>query len=148
MKFNNKFKSLLSILCLIAVLFSAFAGCDSENTYETTEIVETTLENQTEEYPEEEDVAEEQQDDRDGGGKGECQRAALLHALVDTVKLAGTHILARVNGHGLAEGEVGHHGETVDPHDDHIAGNHGLAHSIGQSPTGGGACCPSATPSR
>jgi DNA-entry nuclease len=47
MKFNNKFKSLLSILCLIAVLFSAFAGCDSENVSEsTTEIVETTLENQ------------------------------------------------------------------------------------------------------
>ena len=47
MKFNNKFKSLLSILCLIAVLLSAFAGCDSENTYETTtKNVETTLENQ------------------------------------------------------------------------------------------------------
>ena len=47
MKFNNKFKSLLSILCLIAVLLSAFAGCDSENVSEsTTEIVETTLENQ------------------------------------------------------------------------------------------------------
>ncbi len=39
MKFNKKLKSLLSILCLIAVLFSAFAGCDSET---TTEFVETT----------------------------------------------------------------------------------------------------------
>ena len=58
MKFNNKFKSLLSILCLIAVLFSAFAGCDSENTYETTEIVETTLENQTEEYEDEEAITD------------------------------------------------------------------------------------------
>ena len=53
MKFNNKFKSLLSILCLIAVLLSAvtLTGCDSKSTYEdTTEIVGTTLENQTEEY--------------------------------------------------------------------------------------------------
>ena len=59
MKFNNKFKSLLSILCLIAVLFSAFAGCDSENTYETTtEIVGTTLENQTEEYETDEATTE------------------------------------------------------------------------------------------
>lgn len=50
MKFNSKLKSLLSILCLIAVLFSAvtLTGCDSESTYEdTTEVVETTEENQT-----------------------------------------------------------------------------------------------------
>ncbi len=47
MKMNNKLKSLLSILCLIAVLFSVFSGCDSENVTETTtEIVETTPENQ------------------------------------------------------------------------------------------------------
>lgn len=45
MRFNNKLKSLLSILCLVAVLFSAFAGCDSEDVTEsTTEIVETTEE--------------------------------------------------------------------------------------------------------
>ena len=45
MKMNKKLKSLLSILCLVAVLFSAFAGCDSEDVTEsTTEIVETTEE--------------------------------------------------------------------------------------------------------
>ena len=45
MRFNNKLKSLLSILCLVAVLFSVFAGCDSEDVTEsTTEIVETTEE--------------------------------------------------------------------------------------------------------
>ena len=61
MKFNNKFKSLLSILCLIAVLLSAvtLTGCDSESTYEdTTEIVGTTLENQTEEYETDEATTE------------------------------------------------------------------------------------------
>ncbi len=55
MRLNNKFKSLLSILCLIAVLFSAvsLAGCGSENSYEgTTEetdiIVEAFSENDEE----------------------------------------------------------------------------------------------------
>lgn len=48
MKFNNKLKSLLSILCLIAVLFSSFAGCDSEKISETTtEIIEITEESTT-----------------------------------------------------------------------------------------------------
>ena len=50
MKFNSRLKSLLSILCLIAVLFSAvtLTGCDSESTYEdTTKVVATTEENQT-----------------------------------------------------------------------------------------------------
>ena len=47
MKLNKKLKSLLSILCLIAVLLSAFAGCDSGNGYEnTTEFVGITEENQ------------------------------------------------------------------------------------------------------
>lgn len=47
MKFNKKLKSLLSILCLVAVLFSAFAGCNSEAIDEaTTEVIETTLESQ------------------------------------------------------------------------------------------------------
>ena len=47
MKINKKLKSLLSILCLVAILFSAFVGCDSETTTETTtEIIETTLKNQ------------------------------------------------------------------------------------------------------
>ncbi len=41
MKLNNKLKSLLSILCLIAVLFSSFAACDSET---ATGIVGTTEE--------------------------------------------------------------------------------------------------------
>lgn len=36
MNFNKKLKSLLSILCLIAVLFSAFSGCDSESSYDGT----------------------------------------------------------------------------------------------------------------
>lgn len=46
MKFNKKLKSLLSILCLIAVLFSAFNGCGSGNISETTtEITEATVEN-------------------------------------------------------------------------------------------------------
>lgn len=46
MKFNKKLKSLLSILCLIAVLLSAFSGCGSENISETTtEITEATVEN-------------------------------------------------------------------------------------------------------
>lgn len=50
MKSNKKLKSLLSILCLIAVLFSAvtLTGCDSESLSEaTTEIVGITRENQT-----------------------------------------------------------------------------------------------------
>ena len=48
MKFNKKLKSVLSTLCLVAVLFSAFAGCDSENVSEnTTEIVGATLEKHT-----------------------------------------------------------------------------------------------------
>jgi len=50
MKFNKKFKSLLSILCLIAVLFSAatLTGCYSESTYEdTTEIVDSNEESAT-----------------------------------------------------------------------------------------------------
>ncbi len=49
MKYNKKLKSLLSILCLLAVLFSAvtFTGCDSESTREdTTEIIKTTENNQ------------------------------------------------------------------------------------------------------
>ena len=47
MKFNKKLKSLLSIFCLIAVFVSAFAGCDSEITTDTTtEIVKTTTESQ------------------------------------------------------------------------------------------------------
>ncbi len=47
MKFNKKLKSLLSILCLIAVLLSSFAGCGSEQSDETTtEIIETTIESQ------------------------------------------------------------------------------------------------------
>ena len=46
MNFNKKLKSLLSILCLVAVFFSVFTGCDSEITSEiTTGIVETTVEN-------------------------------------------------------------------------------------------------------
>jgi len=56
MKFNKKLKSLLSILCLIAVLFSAvtLTGCDSESVSETTteavETIESQLtENETEE---------------------------------------------------------------------------------------------------
>lgn len=45
MKMNKNLKSLLSILCLIAVLLSAFVGCDSEIISEaTTEIIETTVE--------------------------------------------------------------------------------------------------------
>ena len=47
MKFNKKLKSVLSVICLIAVLFSGFAGCGSDGFDEaTTEIIETTLENQ------------------------------------------------------------------------------------------------------
>lgn len=47
MKFNQKLKSLLSILCLVAVLLSSFAGCGSEQSDETTtEIIETTIESQ------------------------------------------------------------------------------------------------------
>ena len=54
MKFNKKLKSLLSILCLIAVLFSSFAGCGSEQFDETTtEIVETTESQLTENENEE-----------------------------------------------------------------------------------------------
>ena len=45
MKFNKKLKSLLSILCLVAVLLSSFAGCGSEQSDETTtDIIETTIE--------------------------------------------------------------------------------------------------------
>lgn len=45
MKLNNKLKSLLSILCLLSVLLSAFTGCYSESTTETTtDIVEITEE--------------------------------------------------------------------------------------------------------
>lgn len=50
MKCNKKIKSLLSILCLVAVLFSAvtLTGCDSEtSSATTTEIVETTEESTT-----------------------------------------------------------------------------------------------------
>lgn len=42
MKFNSKLKSVLSILCLLAVLISSFAGCGSEVSYteETTGAIE------------------------------------------------------------------------------------------------------------
>lgn len=58
MKFNSKLKSLLSIFCLIAVLFSAvtLTGCDSESTYEaTTESVDFTVEAFSEDDKEAED---------------------------------------------------------------------------------------------
>ncbi len=59
MRLNKKIKSLLSILCLIAVLLSAFTGCDSEKISETTtEIVETTLENQITGNKTEEDITD------------------------------------------------------------------------------------------
>ena len=57
MHLNKKLKSLLSILCLIAVLLSAFAGCDSENISETTtEIAEITEESTT--LVQKEDIAD------------------------------------------------------------------------------------------
>ena len=47
MKLSKKIKTLLSLLCLIPVLLSGFVGCDSDNISETTtEIIETSLENQ------------------------------------------------------------------------------------------------------
>ncbi len=58
MKLNKRFKSLLSILCLIAVLFSVFAGCDSESISETTEIVETTEETTLKDNETEADLAD------------------------------------------------------------------------------------------
>lgn len=59
MEFNKKLKSLLSILCLIAVLLSIFTGCDSENISKaTTENIETTVGNQTIENKTEEDITQ------------------------------------------------------------------------------------------
>ncbi len=59
MIFNKKLKSLLSIVCLIAVLFSAFSGCDSQPDSETTTgIVETTEENQTTANETKEDITD------------------------------------------------------------------------------------------
>jgi len=53
-------------------------------------------------------------------------------ALFHSVQLSGAHILPSEGGHGTAEGEVGHHGKAVDPHDDHIAGNDQLSEAVGQ----------------
>ncbi len=59
MKFNKKLKSLLSILCLIAILLSSFAGCGSEQFDETTtEIIETTIESQITENETNKDITE------------------------------------------------------------------------------------------
>lgn len=48
MRMNERLKSLLSVVCLIAVLLTAFAGCDSETASDTiTDGFEITEENQT-----------------------------------------------------------------------------------------------------
>ena len=52
---------------------------------------------------------------------------------MDSFDLAGAHILPGVNAHGVAKGHVGHHGEAVHPHDDHIAGNDHLPQGVGQA---------------
>jgi len=65
MKFNKKLKSLLSILCLLAVLFSAFAGCDSENYSETTtEFAEITEESTT--LDQKEDISDDSKTEKSG----------------------------------------------------------------------------------
>lgn len=57
MKLNKKLKSVLAIFCLLAVLLSAFTGCDYEMLPEaTTGVAEITEENQTKANETEEDI--------------------------------------------------------------------------------------------
>ena len=48
------------------------------------------------------------------------------------VHAASADVLASVGSHGAPEGEVRHHGEAVDPHYDHVCGNHHLAKTVGK----------------
>ena len=77
-------------------------------------------------------LVQEQQHDGDDGGEAQRNGSALAHAFVNPVIFARAHILSGVNGHGLAEGEVRHHGKTIHPHNDDIGGNDHLPHRVGQ----------------
>ena len=80
----------------------------------------------------EEILAEEKQNDGDGHGKAQSHETALLRALFHAIQLACAHVLSGIDGHGLTEGHVGHHGEAIHTHDDDVAGDDQLAHGIGK----------------
>ena len=77
-------------------------------------------------------AAEEKQDTGNGTGADQTDERTLLYTLVNPVEFAGTYILTGVDAHGLAEGHIGQHGETVHTHNDDIAGNNHLTHLVGQ----------------
>ena len=51
---------------------------------------------------------------------------------MDAAPLVCAHILARIDGHGLAEGQIGHHGKPIHTHDDDVGRDYHFSHGVGQ----------------
>ena len=77
-------------------------------------------------------LIQEQQHHHDHRRKGLGNEAALNDTLLDPVKFPRANVLAGVNGHSLAEGEVGHHGKAVHTHDHYVGGNELFSELVGQ----------------
>ena len=77
-------------------------------------------------------LAEEQDDARDNGRSTNRHQRTLLCALDNAVILTCADVLTGKGGQRHTEGEVRHHGKTVDTHDNDVCGNELLAEAVGQ----------------
>ena len=64
-------------------------------------------------------------------GHGQADLQPVLGSFFTPAQLARANVLAGVGGHSGAEGEVGHHGEAVHPHNSSVGSNDHCAKGVG-----------------